>query len=192
MAAALAGCISVFPKEKPAQLYRFVDEPPADSPAQPAPGRRFLLRATIGDFDRASSGDRILTVEDEKVAYIAAARWVEPAATLMNEALGVAFERSTAASLLVPGDLAAADERMALDVQTFEVRYRKGRETPPVVVIRIVANLESSKGASPRREKIFNVETPATGDTLSSIVEAYDACVSQTLGQIVDWVNAGG
>jgi cholesterol transport system auxiliary component len=192
MAAALAGCISIFPKEKPAQLYRFVVSPPATPSAPPAPSRRLLLRATIGDFDRASSGDRILTVEGDKVAFVAAARWVEPAATLMNEALGVAFERSTAASLLVPGDLAAADGRLALDVQTFEVRYRKDAGGPPVVVIRIDANLETSKGAAPRREKVFAVETPAAADTLTAIVEAYDAGVTQTLGQIVDWVNAKG
>jgi cholesterol transport system auxiliary component len=188
LAALVGGCISVFPKEKPAQLYRFVDRPTAGAPAAPAPA--FLVRATIGGFDRASAGDRILTAEGDKTAYIAGARWIEPAIVLMGEAMRTAFESSSPARLLATGDLTAADARLVLDVQTFEVRYPAGPDKAPVVAVRIDADLEGASPPFARRERLFEVETPAQGNSLHAIVDAVDDAVSQILGQIVAWTNA--
>jgi cholesterol transport system auxiliary component len=195
-AAALAvwvcGCISVFPKEKPAQLYRFGDRAPT-APATPAAGstagRILALRATIGSFDRAAAGDRILTADGDKRAYIAGARWVEPATNLLDEAMRAAFEPSSPARLLARGDLAASDARLVLDVRTFEVRYGAG--AAPTVVVRIHADLEGAKPPFPHSERLIEVEAPAKANSLGAIVEAFDDAVTDSLTQIVAWANAG-
>jgi cholesterol transport system auxiliary component len=196
LAACLCGCISVFPKEKPAQLYRFGDHAAATAEAQAGPagsaaGPAFLVRARIGAFDRASAGDRILTAQGDERAYIAGARWVEPATTLVEAALRTAFEPSAPARLLAPGDLAAADARLALDVRTFEVRYPvHGTGKAPVIVVRIDAELEGAKPPFARSERLFDIETPAKADSVGAIVEAFDGAVGEALGQIVAWTNA--
>ena len=87
-AIALSGCISLFPKAEPAQLYRFQAQPTA----QPfPPGPLFGVLRLGASFPRASAGDRILTVNDRgEAAYIAGARWVSPASVLFEEqVLGV-------------------------------------------------------------------------------------------------------
>jgi cholesterol transport system auxiliary component len=186
--ASLGGCISIFPKEKPAQLYRFETHQAAPGAMQ-ASGPPFAVRATISSFDQAAATDRILTSRGSTTAYVGEARWVEPAASLLDEALHAAFEQSGPAALLNRGDLAAADERLSLAVQTFEVRYAPGGSGPPTVVVRIHADLEAAKAPFARAERVFEVETPASSNTLGSIVEAYDGAVTQILGQIVAWVN---
>jgi cholesterol transport system auxiliary component len=190
LAASLAGCISIFPKEKPVQLYRFGDHPAATAPAPPAQGAPLLVRATIGGFDWAAAGDRILTVEGDKTAYVAGARWVEPAMILLDAALRTAFERSGRARLLTRGDLAAADAHLSLDVRTFEVRYAAGPNAPPVVVVRIDADLEGARIPSSHSQRLFAVETPAKTNSLGAIVEAYDGAVGEALRQIVAWTNS--
>src|SRR5271156_5705810 len=67
----LAGCITLFPKAKPEQLYRF------DAQIQPpqSGGRPFTVRNGAAEFDPASAGDRIMTINGDQVAYIADGRW---------------------------------------------------------------------------------------------------------------------
>ncbi|HZZ35630.1 MAG TPA: ABC transporter, partial [Caulobacteraceae bacterium] len=73
-ASLLAGCISLFPKSEPAQLYRFGTVLPAvqETASGAAP---FGVLMTVTGFDRAAVGDRILTVNGAQAAYIKSARW---------------------------------------------------------------------------------------------------------------------
>ena len=92
---ALSGCVSVFPKSKPDQLYSFGlggsgDAPPA-GPAKDAVG---VLLAVV-DFPRSSTGDGILTVTGTQNAYVGESRWVGPASVLFREAVGRAFDRQS-------------------------------------------------------------------------------------------------
>ncbi|HRD46080.1 MAG TPA: ABC transporter, partial [Caulobacter sp.] len=88
-AVGLSGCISLFPKAEPAQLYRLQAKTTAEAaPAGPPFG---VLRLTTA-FPRASAGDRILTIGDGgQAAYIAGARWVSPAAVMFDEQTSLAF-----------------------------------------------------------------------------------------------------
>ena len=68
---ALGGCISVFPKAPPAQLFAFGTDFPAAQPTDPgAPPFNVMRSATT--FTQAAGGDRILTTNGQQAAYIAA------------------------------------------------------------------------------------------------------------------------
>ena len=67
-AAALSGCISLLPKTKPAQLYRF--GAPAAAAAAPArPTSAVAVFLTNGSFQEESSDDRMLTVTGGQAAW---------------------------------------------------------------------------------------------------------------------------
>ena len=122
LALSLTGCITLFPKTKPVQLYRFGQEAEASS-SEPAKSVIPVLKGQTR-FDRASSGDRILTLTGQKSAYIADARWLDSASTLFDAALVNRFAQDKGAARLVRGgDGADTVLSLNLDVRAFEVRY---------------------------------------------------------------------
>src|SRR5579863_9394262 len=124
-ALALSGCITLFPKENPAQLYRFGGGMPPAS-AQPAQAT-FTVRSGGLDFDRAASGDAILTTNGDEVAYIKDARWVTSAQRLFEGAVQRDFDATGGpARYLGLGDAGHADYVLRLDVLRFEARYEGG------------------------------------------------------------------
>jgi cholesterol transport system auxiliary component len=183
----LIGCVTIFPKEKPVRLYRFEDTAqPAKTPAPP----RFTVRAKLGGFDPAAAGDRLLGATGDDTAYIGQARWVSPAVSLFEAAVTHAFEtHGGAASLLGPGEFAAADKRLFIDVQTFEVRFDKARGVAPHVVIVVSAALESARNVSMPQERVFQADVAADADAMSAIVPAFDRAVTAVLGEIIEWMN---
>ena len=103
-AALLAGCISILPKEKAAQLYTFGTATatvriPAQSPA------RFAVLLGPINFNRPAASDRILTTDGDTAAYLAGARWVASANGLFESAVVNAFDaKAGAARLLARGE----------------------------------------------------------------------------------------
>ncbi len=186
----LGGCISVFPKTPPAQLYRFDDAGDAPAPAGQAPapaGARSAISVGRIAFDSAASTDRILTVTGRDAAYIAAARWVSPAPTLFEQALVRAMDRTPGAPQLVPRGLALAV--LSLDVQSFETRYDQGPEAAPSVVVQVHAQLSRADTLALTGERTFLVRVPAADNRVGAIVQAYDEAVRQTLDQLIAWTE---
>jgi cholesterol transport system auxiliary component len=184
LALALGGCISLFPKTKPAQLYRFGATMP---PAAEAPRHTTVIKGVV-DFEQAAATDRILTSDGDTVAYIAGARWVSSAPTLFDEALDRAFRDTPSAPLLVRRSRALADALvLTLDVSAFETRYSGGAS--PTVVIELKADLVRPASRETAAEKIFRVEKPASDNRVSAIVQAYDAAVSQVLSDLAAWTG---
>lgn len=180
-AVALAGCISVFPKTKPAQLYRFGSAPAQGELAQRSSA---VVKGSV-DFNRAAASDRILTSDGSTVAYIAGARWVSSAPALFDEALDRAFQSPTAPMLVGRGRAGMDTPVLTLDVDTFETRYQGGAS--PTVVVDIHAVLISSSNRATLSEKTFHAETPAADNRVGPIVQAYDTSVSKALGELVAW-----
>ena len=75
-ALALSACVSLLPKTKPANLYRFGQ--PIAAEAVTAPVGQVGVFRTSATFQREAAGDRLLTISGGKVAYIAETRWVAP------------------------------------------------------------------------------------------------------------------
>jgi cholesterol transport system auxiliary component len=191
----LGGCVTLFPKSKPAQLYRFGETIglSGDQTAAAA-GPVTDLRLTT-DFTRAPEGDRILTTSGAETAFVAQSRWVSPASVLFDEASTRAFEASGAPlRLMRRGDVGPSAATLRLDVETFEADYAPGWEGAPTVVVRVRAFLvpPAASGAPTPRPvaQIFESRQPADQNRVSAIVKAYDAATAEVLGQIVTWTTA--
>ncbi len=189
----LGGCVSLFPKAAPAQLYRFdaaVTAP--ERPAAPAQSR-FAVQALIIDFNRSATGDQILTVSGNEAAYIKGARWVNGASTLFEQALANAFDASQGpARLMAQGEPVRPDYFLKLDVRVFEARYLQGRGSPPTIVVEVYAALSQPADRTLLGQRLFAASIPATDDRVSAIAAAFDQAVAHVLGQLIKWVDAKG
>lgn len=187
----LTGCISLFPKSNPAQLYRFGTEVAAPAGAPQTAARIGLHVYTT--FDRASEGDRILTATGNETAYIAGSRWVSPASVLFDEAMQRAFEgQGSPFRLLRPGDMAPDTLKLMLVVESFEADYGEGGKGAPTVVVRIRAAIDRARSptAAPAPIQVFEARVPASDNRVGAIVQAYDAATSQALSQLLTWSAA--
>jgi len=187
---ALGGCISLLPKTKPAQLYRFGESIGAAAPAAPtlAGGPQTGLLLSSG-FTHLAEGDRILTTTGSQTAYIAESRWVVPASELFSEAAARAFETSGAPfRMMQRGDIGASNAALRIDVETFEADYpADGKGAPTVVVRTRVLFTRPGHGATSSSE--FVSSQPAGENRVSAIVQAYDAATADVLKQIVGWTT---
>ena len=188
---ALGGCISLFPKSKPAQLYRFDNEPLQAGQTLPAAGARVIARGNMR-FETAAAGDRILTVTGADTAYIAGSRWVAPAPVLFEEALIKAFAAGGGARLAEAGSSLHANELINIDVQTFETRYDQGPQAPPQVMVQVRVQLVRVSDHSVVGEQLFTSAQRASDNRVGPIVEAYDAGVRDLLAKLVAWTTQQG
>lgn len=188
VAALLAGCVSVLPAGPAVQLYRFgadVAAPPTRGRA-PSPGAPGLVLSSV-TLPRAAAGDGLLAITGDQAAYLGHARWVSPAAVLMQEAAERAFSTHGGARLLRRDAPAGAAGLLSLEVRDFEVRYATPGATP-VVRVTVHAVVAGRDGA-PVAERTFAADQPAAENRLSVIVPAYDAAVRRVLGEVAGWAD---
>jgi cholesterol transport system auxiliary component len=185
-AVALSGCISLLPKSKPSQLYRF-SQAPAAAPAAPARPNAVAVFRTNGKFQEEAADDRILTVSGGKAAYIAQSRWVAPAEVLFDQAVSQAFDASPV-HLIARGQQGRAAYALRLDVRNFETRYNAGPNAAPTVVVHLHAALTRADQSSVG-ETEFEAKVPAADNRVGEIVSAYDKAVGDVLGRLVAWTQ---
>ncbi len=185
-ALALSGCISLLPKTKPAQLYRF-GQPVAE--ALPVAADSVAVLLANGLFPTEAAGDRILTITDGKAAYLAQSRWVAPAALLFRQAVLAAFDSDPGVRLVSRGQQAKSDYVMRLDVRNFEARYENGPKVAPTVVVRVRAVL-TRNDLSKTAEQIFETRVRASDDRVGAIVAAYEKATAEALGKVMAWTKA--
>jgi cholesterol transport system auxiliary component len=184
---AVSGCVSLLPKSKPADLYRFGQ--PLAAEAVGAPQGQVGVFRTSATFQREAAGDRLLTVTNGQVAYVAETRWAAPAAVLWDEAVLAAFDADPGPVRLISrGEPAAADYVLRLDVRNFEVRYDHDTKAPTVVV-RVRAAMTRGTDRGLVSEQIFEARVPAGRNRVRAIVPAYDRAVAEVLKQIVAWTT---
>lgn len=187
-ALALSACVSVLPAGKPVTLYRF--EAQETVPAAAAPGAaptNLLLSGVV--LPAASAGDGLLTVTGEEAAYVGGARWVSPAAVLMQAAAQRVFtERAPGLRLLRRDQPAGAAGGLLLEVTAFEARYPAPGAAPSVrVAVHAVLSRPDGTFAAERR---FIVDQPAAENRLAAIVPAYDAAVTRVLADAAAWTTS--
>lgn len=182
----LSGCISLFPKTDPAQLYRFE----AKVPEQPAQKENVsFLRLTTG-FARASSGDRILTISNGgEAAYIAETRWVAPASVLFDEQVSSAFQSAGRARLISRGEIVKAAYAIRMDVQRFEAVYDEGDKSAPNVVVSVRTVITRTHDRSLVGDKVFTSTVRAGDNRVRAIVPAFNQALSDTLTEAVTWAD---
>ncbi|MBV9995016.1 MAG: membrane integrity-associated transporter subunit PqiC [Caulobacteraceae bacterium] len=186
---ALGGCISLFPKAPPAQLYTFGTVKPAATAAAP----RFAVLNGAISFNRMAATDRILTVSGNEVAYIKSARWAEPAPLIFHEAEERAFDLAGGPARLVEvGEASRASNILRLNVLRFEARYDQGMNAAPTVVVRVAASLSKASDHSILGDQVFEAATPASENRVGAITQAFDQSTAQVLTQLVAWVGEKG
>lgn len=193
LALSLSACVSVFPKSKPAQLYRFDAQAPSAEESMARPAAKFAVTRSGGSFVRSAASDRILTVTGTEVAYIAESRWVTPAVTLFDEALAKAFDMNAgAARLAARGELAKVDYGLRVDVTRFEAVYDQGPKAPPMVVVAARMTLTRNSDRSLVGTDIIEAQVRAGDNRVGAIVEAFNKAAGQALNGIVAWTNRTG
>jgi cholesterol transport system auxiliary component len=187
LSAGLAGCITLFPKETPVQLYRF------DAAVQPiqSSARPFAVRTGMADFDPPAAGDRIMTVDGDQVAYVAAGRWSSPASQMFDQAVAHGFAAPGDAARLV-GSTGKADYRLRLAVSRFEARYPSGPTSAPTIVVVVRATLDRQSDYTHVGAQEFKAEVPAADNRVGPIVEAFDQATTKVVGDLVAWVDQQG
>ena len=182
----LSGCISLLPQTAPAQLYRFGVGEGTAAQVAPGPLRVVVLGPVV--LPRAAAGDGILTSEGAETAYIAGARWIEPANTLFREAIDRTFDRAAPSiRILARGEAGRADAVLSLEVTRFEARY-DAPKAPPTVAVTIRARLSAIDGTT-IASRVFDVPRPAATDRAGAIVLAFDAATTEALGGVAVWVS---
>ena len=189
LAIALSGCISVLPKSKPSQLYRFgMGEADATSP----PGGQGPISGVVlqnVSFPRAAGGDQILTMTGGQAAYIGESRWISPAQVLFQEAVQHSFEtHAHRTRLLSRGEIGAASAFLRLEVRSFEARYDQGSAAAPLVAVAVLARMSALDGQVVG-EQLFHAETRAADNRVGPITRAFDAGVEKVLGDITNWAD---
>ena len=181
--AALGGCITLFPKTAPAQLYRF------DANVQPAASAAPLaIREGNLEFDPAAGGDRILTVTGDQVAYVDTSRWAIPATQLFQQALDHGFA-AAGVRLVGIGETGQAKYRLRIEVGRFEARYLEGAAAAPTVFVSLRATLDRESDGAHVGERAFDASVPASANRMGEIVQAYDQAVSKVVGDLAAWVS---
>jgi cholesterol transport system auxiliary component len=189
----LSGCITLFPKATPVQLYRFGDQASAAGAKAGAEGAVFNLQRSFIVFDHAAQSDAILTTNGTETAYLAGSRWIAPAVILFDEAVDRAFNATGGPAHLIPrGEMGSAGASLKLDVETFEARYSGGKDAAPTVIVRVHGLLVRTSDRSVLADKIFDVQKPAETNRVSAIVHAYDGATTDAIGQIVAWTEVQG
>lgn len=179
----LGGCVSLFPKQQPVQMYRFGAQVPPPA-AAPSSTPVTVARGAV-TFPPASAGDRILTATGTQDAYVGGARWVAPAQVLFEDALNRAFDASGSPRLVQRGEPLAAADTLRLDVRSFEARY-----PGPTVTVQVRATLIRNADRALVAEKMFDAQIPAGDNRQGPIVAAFDQAVDQVLAGVRDWTAA--
>jgi len=190
LALALGGCVTIFPKEEPEQLYRFAS---ASTPPSSGQVARYAVLEDAIDFDRMASTDRILTVTGDEVAYIKGGRWAVAAPLMFDSAVQSAFNEAGGPDRLISaGEATRPDFVLKLDVLRFEARYDQGPTAAPTVIIRVHAALNRGADHAPIGDQTFEVKVPAADNRIGAIAGGFDQATTQVLGQVVAWVAQTG
>jgi cholesterol transport system auxiliary component len=186
---ALGGCITVFPKSTPVQLYRFGGTTAAVDP-KVAGAAPFNLQRAATLFTRPAQSDLILTSNGTETAYISGARWVAPATVLFDEAVARAFDVPGEPARVTPrGETGLSGMMLKLDVETFEASYRSGKDVAPVVIVRVRGLLTRSADRSVIDEQTFEAKAPADANRVGAIVHAFDTATAEVISQVVAWTD---
>ena len=185
----LSGCVTLLPREKPAQLYRFSYDPASlgkdndvsQAPVSPTP---IPLALSIVMFPQASSGDRVLTSENNQLSYVADSRWAVPAQVLFNEAVSDGFARAGRGLQLEAHGPGAATYRLELNVRKFETDYHRGKA---MVAVDMDARLVRLTDHAIVGERYVTADVGMPRNDMSDMVEAYSKATTQAVIALIDF-----
>ena len=188
LAVSLSGCVTLLPKTKPAQLYRFGYEPElVEQKAQTAvlpnvPPLGIIFGGIT--FPKDSAGDQILTVDGAQASYVAEARWTTGASSLFNDAVTSGFARSAKTVTLEPRVPTAANYRIDISVRKFETSYTRNK---PTVSIALDARLIRISDRVVVGKKYISADVAVRRNDMSQMADGYNQATTQVVTQLIDF-----
>lgn len=181
----LSACVTLLPEEKPAQLYRLSYNPAltvgdeiAPKTAEVADKDRYQVYLSSIDFPKDAASDRIKTVEDSEVSFIAHARWSAPAPDLFNDALSEGFDRSATRVHMSRQVRGASAFRLELKVRRFEVVYNRKR---PTVSVSIDASITRVRDRKLVASRYITTDVGVAKSDVSMIVAAFEKATTEVV-----------
>lgn len=188
-AVSLSACISLFPKTKPSQLYRFDGSAAVEAQAQ-TPATRIGVVRIRGNFNVGAAADRIMTVSGSQVSYVAEARWSEPAVTMFDEAVTRAFGKASGpVRLAARGEPGRAPYALRLDVDRFEAAYDHGEKAAPDVRVEVHMILVRAADRKVVADLPIAAHARAANNRVGAIVQAFDQATGEVLQKMVAATN---
>jgi cholesterol transport system auxiliary component len=188
-ALALTGCVTLLPKTKPAQLYRFGYTPElVEQKAEAAGTAGAVGKTPVGivfgtvTFPQDSAGDRIVTVEGSEVAYVAEARWTSGAAGLFKDAISTGFARGGQTVTLEPRGPTAANFRLDISVRKFETDYTRNR---PTVSVALDARLIRLSDRMVVGQKFISADVAVRKSDMSLMADGYNQATTQVVSGLI-------
>jgi cholesterol transport system auxiliary component len=183
----LAGC-SVLPAAPVAQIYRL--SPPADDPAN----QRALRKRLVVDIPTASESldtDRIaLTRNRTRFDYYADSLWTDRAPLLLQGQLVDAFQNAgTIAEVGRNARTVTPDYVLQTEIRDFQASYAAPGEQPPAVVVTLALGLVRMPDRQVAGQTVITETSPASRNSLDSVVEAFDIAVGKILARSVAWTT---
>jgi cholesterol transport system auxiliary component len=183
--ASLGGCSLLFPTPGP-QLYRLAPQISHKQYGKWATGQ---LVVSTPVAPASLDTERIaLTRNRTTLDYFASAAWTDRVPLLMQGLMIDALEDS--GQVIAVGRDSSdlnGDYRLLTILRDFQARYTDTGDLSPTIVVGLDAQLVRMID----RRVVGHIqaanEVPAAHNKLDSIVEAFDAAVSEVIGQIVSW-----
>lgn len=187
----LGGCVTLLPKQKPVNLYRFSYDPAAlgkDNGVRPAPQNPTVIPVALNIvmFPQASAGDRVLTSENDQLSYVADSRWAVPAQVLFTEALSDGFARAGRGLELETRGPGAAAYRLELDVRKFETDYHHGKA---MVCVDMDARIVRISDHGIVGQRYVTADVGLQHNNMTDMVEAYDKATTEAVMTLIDFTQ---
>ncbi len=188
-ALSLGGCVTLLPKEKPVQLYRFSYDPMSlgkdgdvsQAPLSPTP---IPMAMSVVAFPQASAGDRVLTSENNELSYVADSRWAVPAQVLFNEAVSDGFARAGRGLQIESHGQGMASFRLELNVRKFETDYHHGKA---MVSVDMDARMIRLSDHAIVGQRYVTADIGLPSNNMRDMVEAYNKATTTAVMALVDF-----
>ena len=188
-ALSLGGCVTLLPKEKPVQLYRFSYDPASlgkdgdvsQAPLSPTP---IPMAMSVVTFPQASAGDRVLTSENSQLSYVADSRWAVPAQVLFNEAISDGFARGGRGLQIEAHGPGTANFRLELNVRKFETDYHHGKA---MVAVDMDARMIRLSDHAIVGQRYVTADVGVSNNNMRDMVDAYNKATTQAVMALVDF-----
>lgn len=181
----LVGCGGLLPKAPERTLYRLNPAVAAPQPARPA---RVLLVIATPTAAAGLDTTRIALIRSPvTIDYYADGEWVDRPPFLVKEILIENFEKSGAfAGVASEGRGLGADYALNTDIRDFTAIYNTP-DGPPLVRIRIAAELVAMPERDIAAETSIVREVQAGANDLSAIAIAFDRALGEVVRELIAW-----
>ena len=186
----VAACVSLLPESEPVSVYRLSSPEPREWAGNSE--HWTIVEIEMPQAPRGLSGDHIALVRSgQSLAYVAGARWISPAPSLVQNLVIDTFNAEQARLAPArPEDGVRADYELHLDLRQFEADYDRGESSAPMVRVRIAARLVAEDGRRFVGARVFSSERRADGNRTGAIVDAFDQAAVTISREIAAWTAA--